>query len=498
MLRRPARRAKALIRAVSGSLAGRLVLGASAVIILALVAAAIALPSLYRVGLERQLDARLNEVIFELVGFIEEKNGRIVFTGRMSDRDYENAYSGDYWQIRRQGRVVLSSPSLSEWTLATRNPERLNDSIYEDVTFPAPPDGPQVLRAASRMLAYREKPDDPADPNRTFVFTVAANRALIDENISGFRVMIVLTIAGLGLVLVGSVFLQVRYGLRPLRRIPAALAAIRTGENDRLTGSFSAEVQPLAREINALLDHNAEVVERARTHVGNLAHALKTPLAVLTNETASREGEFPATVRNQVRIMREQVEHHLSRARMAARAGVLGTRTSAMPILEGLARTLEKIYRSRGIGFAAAGPETVAFRGEKQDLEEMLGNLMDNAGKWARSKVRATAAATGDSGRLIITVEDDGPGIPANQRRTALKRGMRLDEQAPGSGLGLSIVSDIAEIYGGSVTLGDSEWGGLKVTLDLPLAAAETPAGERPSTRLLPRLLGRSRQPPGA
>ena len=473
-LRRLPRRARALYRAASASIAWRLVLGAAAVVAVALVAAAIALPSLYLVGLERQLDAQLEDLIVKLVGTIDESNGVIKVAEPLTARDYESAYSGDYWQITKQGTVVASSRSLAGFTLRVREPETIDETFLENVRFPNPPlaaGGPQELRVASRSLGYRPKPKDAVDPNRVFVFTIAANRLQIDENVAEFRVTIVVAIVGLGMVLVGTVFLQVRYGLKPLRRIPEALADIRSGETDRLTGSFATEVEPLAREINALLDHNAEVVERARTHVGNLAHALKTPLAVLTNEAAGREGELAQTVMGQVGIMREQVDHHLSRARMAARAGILGARTSVMPILEGLARTLEKIYRERNLAIAVEGPPEIAFRGERQDLEEMLGNLLDNACKFARTRVAAKAIVR-EGGRLRIEIADDGPGVPSEHRRAAQKRGIRLDESAPGSGLGLSIVKDIAEIYGGSFAMDEAKLGGLLAILDLPLGAA--------------------------
>ncbi|MCW5773509.1 MAG: hypothetical protein KIT16_17840 [Rhodospirillaceae bacterium] len=470
MFARLARRLKALYRAASASLAWRLVIGSAVLVTLALAAAAVALPQLYRSALERQFDSDLEKQFLRLVGFIEEDGkGELSLSEPLTDRDYESAYSGYYWQVTQKGKVVLAARSLAGYALPVEAPRVVDQGRYQDLRFARPPPGAQDLRVYSRLLAYKENQQAKDDPNRTFLFTVAADRSLIDENIAEFTLTIILAILGLGLVLVTTVFLQVRYGLRPLRRIPEAILAIRSGESDRLTGSFSAEVEPMAREINALLDHNAEVVERARTHVGNLAHALKTPLAVLTNEAGSHKGEFPQTVAAQVGIMREQVEHHLSRARMAARAGILGARTSVMPILEGLARTLEKIYRERGISITAAGPADIAFRGERQDLEEMLGNLMDNACKWAKSRVSAKVLVR-DGERLRIEIGDDGPGVPSEQRRAAQKRGIRLDEKAPGSGLGLSIVKDIAETYGGSFTMGEAELGGLLAILDLPLA----------------------------
>jgi signal transduction histidine kinase len=467
MFRRLLRRIRVLYRAASASLAWRLVLGAAAITTISLVAAAIALPQLYRDGLERQLDFELDYLLNRLITRISaEANGELILAEPMTERDYESAYSGYYWQITSEGKIALASRSLAGWMLTLRAPEGVARDIDQDVTFTRPPEGPQRLRAVSRTIRSDTL-------NKDFIYTVAAVRTEMDENIEDFRLTIVLTILGLGLVLIGTVTLQVRFGLGPLRRIPEALAAIRSGENDRLTGSFSAEVEPLAREINALLDHNAEVVDRARTHVGNLAHALKTPIAVLTNEAAGQKGGLADTVKMQVGIMKEQVDHHLSRARMAARAGVLGARTSVMPVLEGLARTLEKIHRARAISVSLDGPPEIAFRGERQDLEEMLGNLLDNACKYAKVRVTAKAMER-EGGRLRIEIADDGPGVPSEHRRAAQKRGVRLDEKGQGSGLGLSIVNDIAEIYGGSFTMDEAKLGGLLAILDLPLAGAPT------------------------
>jgi signal transduction histidine kinase len=478
MLRRRVRRLKLLYRAASASIAWRLVIGSAAVVAVALAAGAIALPALYGNAIQHQFDTELGLQYLNLVGSIEEdEKGELSQSAPLTDRDYESAYSGYYWQVSRGGKVILTSHSLAGYTLRVRPPKAPNRGVFQDVRFDSPPQGPQALRVYSFMNIYTDTADrgKANDPNRTFVFSIAAKREFIDENIAEFTRTIILAIVALGLVMVSAVFLQVRYGLRPLRRIPAALAAIRSGESDRLTGSFSTEVEPMAREINALLDHNAGVVERARTHVGNLAHALKTPLAVLMNEAGGRDGDLARTVGGQVSIMREQVDHHLARARMAARAGILGARTSVMPVLEGLARTLEKIYRERGIGISVEGPPDIAFRGERQDLEDMLGNLMDNACKWAKSRVSVTAAAR-PGGRLRIEIGDDGPGVPSEQRRLAQKRGVRLDEAAPGSGLGLSIVKENAETYGGSFTMGEAVLGGLLAILDLPSAGTAAPA----------------------
>ena len=263
-----------------------------------------------------------------------------------------------------------------------------------------------------------------------------------------------------------------------MKRISDSLAAIRSGSAERLEGSFPEEIAPLARETNALIEANREIVERARTHVGNLAHALKTPLSVILNEAAARHDDpLAAKVREQADVMRDQVQRHLERARIAARATVVGTVTEVAPVVTALARSMEKIHRDRGIAIDIEAPRETRFRGERQDLEEMVGNLVDNACKWAQSRVavevlpeRAEAARAGHT--LRVVVDDDGPGLTASERERvqAARRGNRLDETKPGSGLGLSIVVDLAALYGGALTLGTAPIGGLRAELVLPAA----------------------------
>ncbi len=270
---------------------------------------------------------------------------------------------------------------------------------------------------------------------------------------------------------------QVRFGLAPLKRISESLAAIRSGTAERLEGRFPEEIAPLARETNALIDANREIVERARTHVGNLAHALKTPLSVIVNEAAAR-GDDPlaAKVREQAAMMRDQVQHHLERARIAARATVVGTVTEVIPVVTALARSMEKIHRDRGIAIDIEAQRDTRFRGERQDLEEMVGNLVDNACKWAQSRVAVEVVAGAGTAQaaqtLRVVVDDDGPGLTPSERERVqvARRGNRLDETKPGSGLGLSIVVDLAALYGGALTLGTAPIGGLRAELVLPAA----------------------------
>jgi len=246
------------------------------------------------------------------------------------------------------------------------------------------------------------------------------------------------------------------------------------GRAERLEGEFPVEIAPLARETNALIDANREIVERARTHVGNLAHAIKTPLSVIVNEASTRVADpFAAKVLEQADVMRDQVAHHLERARIAARLTIIGTVTEVAPAIEALRRTMEKNHRGRGIAIGVEADAQAKFRGERQDLEEMAGNLVDNACKWAASQVFIEVlverpAEPGAGPMLRIIVDDDGRGLSAAERAQVSRRGQRLDESKPGSGLGLSIVIDLAALYGGSLSLGNAPIGGLRAELVLP------------------------------
>jgi signal transduction histidine kinase len=322
-----------------------------------------------------------------------------------------------------------------------------------------------------QRLRVVERTVDLGDEGR-FLVAVAGDAAEIEEETRGFDRALTLTFGALAAVLLLTTMFQVRFGLSPLKRISESLAAIRAGTAERLEGAFPVEISPLARETNALLDANREIVERARTHVGNLAHALKTPLSVMMNEAASR-GDDPlaAKVLEQAVIMRDQVTRHLERARLAARLTVVGTVTEVLPVVNALSRTMEKTHRDKALGIDIKAPEKARFRGERQDLEEMVGNLLDNACKWAQSRVSIEIVCERpqpDRQIVRVIVDDDGPGLTPAQREQVAHRGQRLDETKPGSGLGLSIVVELAGLYGGSLSLGTAAIGGLRADLVLP------------------------------
>ena len=325
------------------------------------------------------------------------------------------------------------------------------------------------MRILSRRIEFpiaaTAKPGD----SRAYLLYVAADTAELDQRIAAFNGTLVWSFVVLGLGLIAAVFLQVRIGLQPLRKVTRALHRIRAGEARRLEGRFPAEIEPLASELNSLIEHSAEVVGRARSYVSNLAHFLKTPLTVLTSEAEAQPGPLADAVSRQVLTMRRQVDHYLTRARAAGALDVLGSRTPVAGVLDDLVRTLRRIHKESGIMIDVICPATLAFRGERQDLEEMAGNLIDNACKWAESRVRVTVTPAGAI--LNIAVEDDGPGLTPEERSHVGERGERLDESVPGTGLGLAIVRDIAKLYGGTMELGASELGGLGVRLTLPAIA---------------------------
>jgi signal transduction histidine kinase len=364
-------------------------------------------------------------------------------------------------------RIITRSDSLygEDLTVPADLPGRLDDAYGQTITYNATGPAGEPLRVAASMKSL---------PGRTtpVVFFAAIDRSNVDVDTRQFATLTWVALLILGFILVSAVFIQVQVGLRPLYDLRNEIAAVRHGQAARIERSYPLEIQPLAEQVNRLLAHNQEVVERQRTHVGNLAHALKTPISVMLAEAGTAEGPLPELVRRQTRVMQGQVDHHLRRARAAARAAHgLGETTPVPEVLDELAVMIEQVFRDKRAEIDWRAPDDLAFLGERQDLQEILGNLIENAAKFSTRRVRVSAGQNG-LGQMVVVVEDDGPGLPADQRETVMKRGARLDESAPGSGLGLSIVEDLTRAYGGRLTLGDSDMGGLKVVLELPAAHA--------------------------
>ncbi len=265
-------------------------------------------------------------------------------------------------------------------------------------------------------------------------------------------------------------FLQLRRSLSSLDRLRARLADVHAGRDVRVTGEYPSEVQPLVDDLNTLLEHREQMVRRAVAKAGDLAHGLKTPLAVMSHEAeraqAEGHGAIAQTIGEQIERMRRQIDYHLAHARAAASSAAPGTRSAVLESAEGLARTLQRLHASRGLALNVKVSNEHHVRVQREDLDEMLGNLLDNACKWAKSRVTVSSSAHGNA--ITITVDDDGPGLAPGMREAVLQRGVRADEAAPGSGFGLAIVRDLAGIYGGSISLDRSPDGGVRASLVLP------------------------------
>ena len=446
------------------SLAARLIAAAAIWTMLGLAVGGAVLSNAFRMSAQNSFDAALQADMDGLIAAAEpDPDGGVMLAGRFLNPNFGRVYSGLYYQIRTGNSGGQISRSLFDKEINPTNPVKKGMLTWGSATGPEN----QQLRVVSRRVDLT--PDNSSDAEYTFL--VAGDMAAVDRQTRDFDTTLFWSFLLLGLGLITAILVQVKVGLLPLRQVSKGLAKIRDGEARRLDGKFPTEIAPLASELNSLIQHSEEVVGRARTHVSNLAHYLKTPLSVLAAEAEAHEKD-PASaplaelVKRQVFAMRRQVDHYLTRARAAGSLDVLGNRTQVSKVMDDLARVIARIHAARGIAIDAECDERFYFRGERQDLEEMLGNLIDNGCKWARARVRVRCEKA--AGRLVLTVEDDGPGLSPEQRSQVGERGERLDESVPGSGLGLAIVRDISKLYGGFFTLGESSLGGVLARLELP------------------------------
>jgi signal transduction histidine kinase len=452
------------------SLVRRLVVLAAAWSLATLVVAGVVLTMRFQNAAQGRLEDRVDETIQILAAKTEVQQGKLV-APTLTNQRYSITYSGSYWQVADVSPTNLLTPVLFTKSLLNAFIAAPPQGVRVLLAQPGQtyfynalgPDG-KSLRVGARL--YKSMTGYP----RPVVFMAAEDRTQEDKDVRGFAVYTAIALILVAGGMVAGLFIQVRVGLQPLFDLKREIAEVRKGKADALVQDYPAELEPLAQELNALVAHNREVVERQRTHVGNLAHALKTPISVMLAEADSApKSKLAEVVRRQASALHEQVDHHLRRARAATRTQGQRERTPLAPVLDELSRTLERIFRDKGVRIDWDCDDELAFQGERQDLQEIVGNVMENAGKWCRSRVRVTAEPAGP-GLLSVVVEDDGPGLPAERRAEVLKRGARLDEATPGSGLGLSIVEDLTRAYGGAVVLGDSGWGGLRVALNLPRA----------------------------
>ena len=450
----------------TGSLRLRLLAGTLAWMLLAIVLVGWGLRALFQEHITQQLQAQLVLQLDQLSASVDwDPPGNVSVAPMAEDPRLAQPLSGLYWQIDRLGVTPQTgvARSRSLWDQVLRMPDT-------PASYPA--SGHNVLQlhdaqghtllAVARTL---QLPEDDAPPLR---LVVAGDRTLLAEPLQRFTRMLLIALGLLALGLALAVAVQLHLALRPLKLLRARLAAVRSGAAAQLEGSFPQELQPLVNEFNHVLQENAAMVQRARTQAGNLAHAVHTPLTILANAAAQEHSPLALLVQDQVTSARRQVDHHLARARAAAAVRATGLHTPVLAPLRALLRTMQRLHAGRALSFEIAPQaQDGAFRGEEQDLYELLGNLIDNAGKSARQRVVVDVQRV--DGQLCFTVDDDGPGIPEHERERMFARGTQLDEQGTGSGLGLDIVRTLAETYGGSVQALPSPLGGARMRLCLPM-----------------------------
>lgn len=418
--------------------------------------------TLYRQASERGFDSLLSAHLFNLIGSVGvSESGQLTGAPDLGDLRFSEPNSGWYWSVEPASEGVHGNLHSSSMTTTIPSPTvaevPFNSSFQR--SYSTDGIGDEELQVFESEFVLDAK-------NRAARFRVMGNKTELEQEIATFqgRLLTYLSLFGVGMIAINAI--AILLGLQPLRRVRNALALVREGTAQRLDGQFPAEIEPLANETNALIENNKRIVERSRTQVGNLAHSLKTPLAVLINEGRALGGAKGQLIADQAASMQKQVDHYLQRARVAAQRDSVVYRTPVTPLVQRMVRVLQKLKPDVSLSLALPAADIV-FAGERQDLEELLGNLLDNAMKWAKSTVAVSVTPAGAAGLFEIAIEDDGPGIPEDKARDALKRGRRLDETKPGTGLGLAIVADLVNEYGGALALDRSAMGGLKAVVRL-------------------------------
>ena len=440
----------------TGSLARRMMVIAALWIIALLALGGLALDRALTSMVSRQFDEQLERSLTAMIASAElDPFGEVYFNRPLGEQRFLEPGSGFYWQISGAQMPTFASRSLWDERLVLPPGEPLQPAFYDSDQLEG--DRLRMVQRSVQLPGSEVK----------WQFVVAGSRAELDGQLAEIRSILAWSFAVLGIGLFLMSMAQTWYGLGPLRRIRQAIARIRSSGENRVTEPLPLEVQPMVEELNALLAHSERQAEEARTHAGNLAHALKTPLTVLTNAASADDADLPAITLREAETMRRQVEHHLARARAVGRRAVGLSRANVMDSANGVQRAVERLYPAVRFDLAGVAASEVAV--ERQDLDEILGNLVENAAKYGGGSVFVTVDADPGSEQCAIWIEDDGAGIAPDKRGALFSRGARLDTEKPGTGLGLAIVRDVAEIYGGSVRLDESEdLGGLLVELRLP------------------------------
>ena len=396
--------------------------------------------------------------LFDLLSRLElGEDGLPMLTEPLADPRFRQPYSGFYWQLEARGLVVAKSRSLWDSQLVS---DRLKPAFGDKGLFlgKGPGGEPLLLMTRNVLLPGSDLP---------LRLVMAKDSSVLTQTLKKTRLSLFfgLGFAAAGLIL-GFLF-QVLYGLRPLHLLRRELARIHKGHQEKFEQRYPLEIQPLVEDINRLLHHYGELLSRARAHTGNLAHALKTPLSILRNQVPQLPAAEQPPINEQLDQIQRHIDYHLGKARVTGAARVLGVSTPLRARIEYICRAFSRLYPGRELAIDV--PATLAVGVEEQDFDEMVGNLLENAYKWSAGQIRVSTAELG--GWITLRIEDDGPGMTEEQMARAIERGVRLDEKVPGSGLGLNIVSDLAEAYRGSLIMGRAELGGLAACLSLPKVA---------------------------
>ena len=444
-----------------GSIAASLFWLSAGWLILALVATGFLLTDLYSRALDTSLSETLNFHVESLAGAVLEEGDPSSADIALSDPRFDRPRSGWYWAIRDSNGTLynlstsvvgIDLPDVTGAASASGRRTAIMDDVFGT-----------RMRVVERTVTL--------EPHR-YEIVVTGNLSEILELVGDFRGQAFIVLGAVGVMLAIMSAIVARFAMRPIDRLSAAIESVREGESVAVTGTYPREIAPLAEEVNELLRSNTQIIERARNQVGNLAHGLKTPIAVLRNEAAARKGPLADVVMSESEKMSTMVATYLERARLAARTSVVGKKADPTMIMLRLIRVMRKIHPDVTIAFQRPDASLPWFRGDEADLEEMTGNLLDNACKWSKGQVgvRLDAERSETATMLLIRIDDNGPGLSDEDAQKALRRGVRLDEKTPGSGLGLDIIKELVDVYGGSLALKRSALGGLLVEMRLPTA----------------------------
>jgi signal transduction histidine kinase len=438
------------------SLALRIILLTGFWIALALISTAMMLWFFYRSHIEEHYDAHVHMHMEEMVAAARlNEDGSLALAYAPSDPRYQVPRSGWYWEIHHRDRILARSLSLGD------------DQIELPAKLRSEESGPLITQGpAGNKLRVQTRLVPAGRAGEQLLLVGSAPLTPISDDVTAVSGHMIQAFALLAAGLLIAVIFQVRIALRPINDVSRSISAVHEGREERVEGEYPLEIQPLVDELNNLVEHNATLLRRARNQLGDLAHSIKNPLSVINNEARSMKSEQGRLILARTADIQESVDHHLTRARASGTTDVLGARVKVRTIAEDLVFALQRIYNERQLRFNLEGIQKCTVRCEAQDLEEMLGNLMDNASKWARSEVAVRCGMS--KGNVLLTVEDDGPGIPTDKVPHVIQRGQRLDETTQGHGLGLGIIQDIVELYDGKLELSASELGGLRADLTLP------------------------------